>query len=446
MALTKVTYKDGSTVITAQNLNDIQDEIINQASTKAPVASPNFTGTPKAPTATAGTSNTQIASTAFVQAAISSKKNTQTAVADPSASGTSATFIASISQNAQGVITPTKKTVRTMSAATASVAGATGLVPAPAAGENGSFLRGDATWQQINYVNRNLLDNWYFVGGGSQLGDGVFPINQRGQTSYPSGNGIDRWQDVFSTHAIVTIPTAGEFITVANNSANYRTILRQTLSINAGCISGKTVTASILLENNAFYSGSNVVPEIPSGTTRNYNTLIGMPENSGLRIATFHNGNIELQVVNGQNVTLNIKAIKLELGDTQTLAHQENGAWVLNELPNFAEELAKCQRYLCPVLVGVVRSKPTQVTSLVIDFVFTLPAHLASNTPAITGTVPTVYINGQQQTGFEFSVPVLPAGSTIPAAVIRATKSNHGGTFDTLMLGAVSGTTFISAE
>jgi len=38
-------------------------------------------------------------------------KETQAAVGDPSASGTSITFIASIVQNAQGVITPTKKTV-----------------------------------------------------------------------------------------------------------------------------------------------------------------------------------------------------------------------------------------------------------------------------------------------------------------------------------------------
>ena len=40
-----------------------------------------------------------------------------------------------------------------------------------------------------------------------------------------------------------------------------------------------------------------------------------------------------------------ISAIKLELGPIQTLAHQENGVWVLNDIPNYAEELAKCQRY-----------------------------------------------------------------------------------------------------
>lgn len=43
-------------------------------------------------------------------------KPTQTAVSDPAASGTSATFIATITQNANGVITPTKKTVRSATA------------------------------------------------------------------------------------------------------------------------------------------------------------------------------------------------------------------------------------------------------------------------------------------------------------------------------------------
>ena len=40
-----------------------------------------------------------------------------------------------------------------------------------------------------------------------------------------------------------------------------------------------------------------------------------------------------------------IRAIKLELGSQQTLAHQENGVWVLNEIPKFGDQLAECQRY-----------------------------------------------------------------------------------------------------
>lgn len=47
------------------------------------------------------------------------------------------------------------------------------------------------------------------------------------------------------------------------------------------------------------------------------------------------------------DVWFDIHAAKLELGSTQTLAHQdENGNWVLNDPPpNKALELAKCQRY-----------------------------------------------------------------------------------------------------
>ena len=43
---------------------------------------------------------------------------------------------------------------------------------------------------------------------------------------------------------------------------------------------------------------------------------------------------------------LDIKAMKLELGPVQTLAHKEGDTWVLNDPPpNKALELAKCQKY-----------------------------------------------------------------------------------------------------
>jgi hypothetical protein len=46
--------------------------VTNALALKAPLASPAFTGTPTAPTAAGGTNNTQIATTAFVQAAVAS--------------------------------------------------------------------------------------------------------------------------------------------------------------------------------------------------------------------------------------------------------------------------------------------------------------------------------------------------------------------------------------
>lgn len=55
---------------------------------RAPLASPAFTGTPTAPTAAAGTNSTQVATTAFVTTAIGTKQDTLTFDSAPTASST----------------------------------------------------------------------------------------------------------------------------------------------------------------------------------------------------------------------------------------------------------------------------------------------------------------------------------------------------------------------
>jgi hypothetical protein len=80
-------------------------------------------------------------------------KTVQDAVSSPSASGTTVSFIDTISQNANGKITATKKTVRTMGKASASAAGSTGLVPQPKAGDHNKYLRGDGTWASVIPTN-----------------------------------------------------------------------------------------------------------------------------------------------------------------------------------------------------------------------------------------------------------------------------------------------------
>ena len=66
--LTKAAIKNtfpnvtGAVTVTQAQINDVVN--------KAPIASPTFTGTPAAPTASAGTSTTQLATTAFVAAAL----------------------------------------------------------------------------------------------------------------------------------------------------------------------------------------------------------------------------------------------------------------------------------------------------------------------------------------------------------------------------------------
>ncbi len=59
------------TALSSTSKNPLQNKAINTAlGNKANLASPTFTGTPKAPTASAGTNTTQIATTAFVKTAV----------------------------------------------------------------------------------------------------------------------------------------------------------------------------------------------------------------------------------------------------------------------------------------------------------------------------------------------------------------------------------------
>lgn len=63
--------KDGTAAVGTETAFARGDHVHPTDTSRAPIASPTFTGTPSAPTAIAGTNTTQIATTAFVQAAIS---------------------------------------------------------------------------------------------------------------------------------------------------------------------------------------------------------------------------------------------------------------------------------------------------------------------------------------------------------------------------------------
>lgn len=69
------TVADDSHNHTIANVDNLQSSL----DAKAPLASPTLTGTPKAPTATAGTNTTQIATTAFVTTAIANKTSVASA-------------------------------------------------------------------------------------------------------------------------------------------------------------------------------------------------------------------------------------------------------------------------------------------------------------------------------------------------------------------------------
>lgn len=116
------------------------DHVHPKDTSKANLASPTFTGTPKAPTAASGTNTTQIATTAFVQSAISGINTGVTGVKG-NAESTYRTGQVNLTPANIGAAPNTDFT-----GATANAAGTHGLVPAPASGDNKDILFGDGNW------------------------------------------------------------------------------------------------------------------------------------------------------------------------------------------------------------------------------------------------------------------------------------------------------------
>lgn len=166
-------------------------------------------------------------------------------------------------------------------------------------------------------VNPNLLDNWYFGN----------PVNQRGQTEY-SGDKytVDRWH--LTSDGVLTVADEGIRLT---SGALFEPLEYELSSF----LKGKTVTYSFFFADNTLVTKSAVIPS----TWGNWDSLI---EIGDIQLIGLESGK---RIWVRYSSTATAVAAKLELGDTQTLAHKENGVWVLNEIPDFGEQLARCQRY-----------------------------------------------------------------------------------------------------
>lgn len=212
----------------------------------------------------------------------------------------------------------------------------------------------------------NLLDNAYFIGGGTA---GAFPINQRGNTTgtVSTEGFIDRWilNGSYNLYANSLWLSQGSFFSQKIDPAL------------GAFLNGKMVTVSLLHADGTLDTGSAVYVASPSQNvnffrgTKCYACLIG------------GNPNQLYFVQDGGNV--GVVAAKLELGSRQTLARQVNGAWVLNDPPpNYQQELAKCQRYL---LYGwQILGRPHCVQGSTAYSIFELPVSMARQ-PDILGTL-----------------------------------------------------------
>lgn len=138
--------------------------------------------------------------------------------------------------------------------------------------------------------NPNLLDNWYFGN----------PVNQRNVSGTIDAVGyfLDRW---------------------------------------------KLVSGSVTIGSNGIILNGTIVQILE--TAVGADVIASALTNEGVVVASYDSSSKTFSL-HGTGQTF--VAAKLELGDRQTLAHQgENGVWVLNEIPNYGEQLRRCQRYFC---------------------------------------------------------------------------------------------------
>ena len=230
--------------------------------------------------------------------------------------------------------------------------------------------------------NTNLLDNWYFGN----------PVNQRGQAEYAgSGYTFDRWllNQWNTTSEACSIVTNGLRV-YGESSGSCSTSIKQFVEgLKAGC----QVTASVLVTD--FTAGAAV--------------YLFIRTNSGVRLTRVHfsapglysvttkipddfEGNLTIEIGQGGsdggngNTDFTVLATKLELGSQQTLAHKDaNGNWVLNEIPDYGEQLARCQRYY------QLYSSADQRPAKAVDCRPTMRANPSQGTIVIDGT--TYYYN-----------------------------------------------------
>lgn len=200
-------------------------------------------------------------------------------------------------------------------------------------------------------VRPNLLDNAYFVGGGSQQGGGQMPINQTGATSWTGSVNylalFDRWLGNCSGGGVTfSITSDGVVIPV---TSSYVAISQRLLQPNSS-MAGKTYTVSAIV-GGELISATGEVTAVSSGDSTVFITSTG---SNGctvrLRYSPTNGMFFEVYTPNGGAT---VECCKLEEDEGQTLAYQDStGAW--HRLPqpedgDYAGQLLKCQQYLIPL-------------------------------------------------------------------------------------------------
>ena len=245
--------------------------------------------------------------------------------------------------------------------------------------KNENATMGEKQMARLNIAaggsNDNLLDNAYFVGGGSQLGDGGFPINQRGQSSYSgSAHIIDRWelQNAFAN-------LASDSIYFGGTTQNVWALMQQVPS-RWKSLWGETITVSAIV-NDELIQATYTVPQSGAFDMPATATTGGV----FINLYSADGTNMLFRIYTQYTASYHIKAVKLEKGTVSTLANDVP--------PDFSEELRKCQRYL---FIRDYAKNDIIANGLTNNLTMFLPASMRSGgSPIMTFTVtPHVIGNG----------------------------------------------------
>lgn len=227
------------------------------------------------------------------------------------------------------------------------------------------------------FVRPNLLDNWYFGN----------PVNQRGQTEYTiSWNqySVDRWS---CEGDAVYVRIEQDGIVIKNNGSSeiqFKQIFPDGLipvgsavTMSALCTSVSGICHLTYAQAGDPYSPSIQWTQIVAGVVTTAH---------GVQIGGQHKAIIGLE----PGAEIKILAAKLELGPTQTLAHREGDRWVMNEVPNYGDQLRRCQWY-SNVLPGIYwlpqNADGTNRLTIPIPDMRTIPAVTYEPADGSTGTL-----------------------------------------------------------
>ena len=301
----------------------------------------------------------------------------------------------------------------------------------PLTGQPAQVDQLDHTAQQIDdglniargVSNPNILDNWYFAN----------PVDQRGGYLVPKGTPL--YEDTALTLSKGTVSEAYHVVDYVNstycafptNTPGIIWYVPTSYAVRGYTGAGYTIDRWKFLDSAsdcvALITNNGVQVSIGSGNghfCQEIETVI--PEDAGITISALVNGELftksgvggtEGGLIHGatfyynktykrfgiwlpaNSPTITIAGVKLELGDHQTLAHKdENGNWQLNEIPDYGDQLARCQRYFQLIPRLRIRNMPvTSIFPLIFPVKMRKSPTISIETPTDSFTIASDYAN-----------------------------------------------------